>query len=87
MFRLCLRPLQKQHKILRALVPSLQSLFPFFKAENKTPALLILLAEFKDVTIIVFQEKLSAFQTFLRCTLNMGVPQNVNKTILKCSII
>lgn len=63
MFRFCLRPLQKQYKILRVLVPSSFSLFfcfPSFKAEKKNLAFLILLAEFKDVMIILFQEKLSA---------------------------
>lgn len=90
MFRLCLRPLQKQYKILRALVPPLQSLplFSFFQAEKENPTFLILFAEFEDTIIILFQEKLSALQTFLRCTLSMGAPQTIWSTeaILKCSI-
>lgn len=51
-----------QYKILRALVPSSLSLplFSFFQAEKKKLAFLILLAEFKDVMVILFQEKLSA---------------------------
>lgn len=90
MLRLCLRPLQKEYKILRALVPSLHSLplFSFFKAENKNSSFLILLVEFKDVMIFLFQEELSALQIFLRYTLSMGAPHNLWSTeaMLKCSI-
>lgn len=90
MLVLYLRTLQKQYKILRALVPSLRSLplFSFFKAKNKNSAFLILLTEFKDVMIILFQEELSALQTVLRCTPSMGAPHNLwlTETMLKCNI-
>lgn len=64
--------------VLRDLVPSslFLPLFSFFQAE-KNPAFLISLAEFKDVMITLFQEKLPAFQTVLRHSLSMGILKNI----------